>query len=263
MPPTLFKRPSFYNPSSFLNQSILTKQKNMSQKSITIIFFIACLLTGTLTSAQSPEGAYNQVMDFLQIFGGNIKTGNADVDYCLDKMNSNYFDFDFGPLIQALRNAGCFNGLDACNFQDLANIVSKLQANGIDPETIKKVEILIGSIIGSAVGAFACEGSSTCEQLVAKVGAAVTCLSMSKEVFEQIVDAVTDLEKQLGDLVEDVVDSAQDAIDSITNWVYNMKNGIENAIDSVIQGAQDGAADALKGITSQIAQGISDLFSSS
>jgi len=130
--------------------------------------------------SKSPEDTDNQVMDSLRSFRDEIKTGDADVDYCLDKMNSDPFG----------------------------------------------------------------EGSHPCEQIVAKIDATLTCLSMSKEVFEQIVDAVSALEKKVSDLLQDIIDS-----------ISNTANNIQ-----VLDEIQDFAVNAFKSLTSQIDEGVTDII---
>ena len=200
--------------------------------------------------------ANSQLADFIQTHADDLKNEpDVDVNYCVQQFASTTFQSQYGELMGNLIEAGCINGLQACDVNDLNGILTQLQQNGWDIATIKQIHVLIGSMIGSSVGGEACDGVSACEWLGGKIGAALTCLSVSKEVFEGVVKAVSTLK----DVANQAGDIGQDAVKTITDTANTVQNGVQTAIDQLQQGAENDAVDTLTGVTDDVGQGFTDI----
>jgi len=234
-----------------------TATKSLISISLILTFAVA-LQDGGSENVEVPA-ANSQLADFIQTHADEIKAQpDVDVDYCLQQFTSTTFESQYGQVMGSIIEAGCMHGLQACDINDLYGVLNQLKDNGFDGATIKQIHILIGSMIGSSLGEEVCDGVSACEWLGGKIGAALTCLSVSKEIFEGITAAISTLKNvanQAGDI-------GQDAINAINNAANTAENGVQNAIDQINQGVEDDAINALKGVTDEVGQGFTDIGTS-
>ena len=194
--------------------------------------------------------------DFIKNNADEIKAQpDIDVDYCLQQFTSTTFQSQYGVVMGQLVEAGCIHGLELCDANDLSGIYVQLQQNGFDGATLKQIHILIGSMIGSAIGGEVCDGVSACEWLGGKIGAALTCLSVTKEVFQGVQKAVSSLK----DAAIQTGQIGQDAINAISDAAKTAEKGVSDAIDEIKSGTENDAVDALKGVTDDVGQGFTDL----
>ena len=238
----------------------------MTQK--IIFFFMAWLLAGTLTFAQTKgedvealesiiAANYTNLSTFIQAHADEIKADDSDVDvsYCLQQLGGNTFDAQFGPFISSLVEVGCMHGFEACDIDNLYGLMDTFRQNGADVETLQQIEIFLGSELGSNIGEAACDGVPECEALGGRIGATLACLSVSKEIMQKITSAISSLKN----VVNQVGEFTQDTIDTISNTAKSVNNQVQTAMDQISQGAENDAVSALKGATDQIASGMTDV----
>ena len=212
----------------------------------------------TSTTKQEIPAQNTQLADFVKAHADEIASEpNIDVNYCLQQFESTTFQDNFGDVIGAIIEAGCADGLQLCDLNDLYGLINQLVDNGVDLVTVQQIYILIGSMIGSLTGEEACEGFPECSYLGGKVGTVMACLSVSKEVFNGIIEAVGTLENvaiQAGEV-------GQDALNAMNYAANTVANGVQTAIDQLSKGASAGATTALQQVSDQVGQGFTDLNS--
>ncbi len=214
----------------------------------------------TLVSASSNEipAANSKLVDFIKSNAEHIKSQpSVDINYCLQQLTSAPLQSEFGLLIQAIISASCTNGPQNCNMNALNGVLSALKGK-TDATTMEKIYIMIGSMIGSMAGGAACDGAPACEWLGGKIGATLTCLSISKEVFEGVKTAISTLK----DVTNQAGDIGQDAVNAITDASNTAEDGVQDAIDQINKGVTNDAVNALKGVTDDVEQSFTDLGSS-
>jgi len=210
----------------------------------------------TGTSNQQVPAQNTQLADFIKAHADEIASEpTIDVNYCLSQFTSTTFQDQFGDIIGAIIDAGCAEGLQLCDLNDLYGLINQLVDNGVDLVTIQQIYILIGSMIGSLTGEEACEGFPECSFLGGKIGTCMACLSVSKEVFDGIVQAVATLQ---GYVIE-AGDVGQDALNAMNYAANTLANGVQNAIDQLTKGASDDAMTALQDVSDQVGQGFNNL----
>jgi ferredoxin len=222
------------------------------------LIFLSLLLTFAV--AQNEEAAIptanSQLAAFIQSNADEIKAQpDIDVDYCLQQFTSTTFESQYGAVMGQIIEAGCMQGLQLCDINDLYGVLNQLQQNGFDGATLKQIHILIGSMIGSMAGEEVCDGVSACEWLGGKIGAALTCLSVTKEVFQAMETAVSSLK----DAAMQTGQIGQDAVNAITDAANSVQNGVQDAIDQINTGNENDAISALKGATDDVGQAFTDL----
>jgi hypothetical protein len=213
------------------------------------VTLVAANVTNATIGDQTIPAANSKLVDFIKSNADQIKTQpSVDINYCLQQLTSAPFDSEFGPVIQAIIQAGCTNAQN-CDPNSLNGIISQLKGN-TDATTMEKIYILIGSMIGSTSGEAACDGITACEWVGGKIGATLTCLSISKEVFQGMETAIATLKG----VTNQVGDVGQDAANAINNAASNAESGVQDAINQINKGATNDAIDSLKGVTDDVGQ---------
>ncbi len=198
----------------------------------------------------------SQLANFIQANADDLKEGSdVDVSYCLQQFDPATFEAKYEAVMNAIINAGCVNGLQNCDVNDLYNIVNQLKGSGANETIIQQVSILIGSIIGSMAGSRACAGVRACEFLGGRIGTVLACLSVSKEAYEGMMTAIATLE----DVTNQAGDIGQDAVNAINDAANTAENGVQDAINQINQGTQDDVISALQGVTNDVGQSFTDL----
>jgi len=213
------------------------------------------------TPVADPEipAANSQLATFLQAHADELKKeSDVDVNYCLQQFDPTTFEAKYGAVMDAIINAGCVHGLQSCSINDLYGVLDQLKGSGATGTTIQQVSILIGSIIGSMAGAEACNGARLCQYLGGKIGAGLACLSVSKEVYEGVMTAISTLK----DVANQAGDMGQDALNAITDTANSVENGVQDAIGQINQGTANDAINTLKGVTDDVGQSFTDLGNS-
>jgi len=210
----------------------------------------------TLVAASSDIPAANsKLVDFIKANAEQIKAQpSVDINYCLQQLTSAPLQSEFGILIEAIIKASCTNGPQNCNMNALNGVLSALKGK-TDATTMEKIYILIGSMIGSMAGGAACDGAQICEYVGGKIGATLTCLSISKEVFEGVKTAIATLK----DVTNQAGDIGQDVVNKITDASNTAEDGVHDAIDQINKGVTNDAVNALKGVTNDVGQSFTDL----
>jgi len=131
---------------------------------------------------------------------------------------------------------------------------NRLKGNGTSEDTMKRIYILIGSMIGSMAGSELCGGAWPCQMLGGRIGAVLTCLSVTKEVYEGVEKAISTLKdspNQAGDI-------GQTALNAITTTANSVDNGVKDAMTKISNGVTSDAVNALKGATNEVGQAFVD-----